>query len=94
MPAAPSFKVLTLEDFPATQVSRKKNAELREAALRSDPLIGRVEPDRVFCSVCCKWILLRRDSVFGLNHWLRHRDGCWNKQCVFRFVTVGSPLWE
>ena len=48
VPAAPSFKVLTLEDFPATQVSRKKNAELREATLRSDPLIGRVEPDRVF----------------------------------------------
>lgn len=46
-PPTATFKDLNPSNFPS-QESRRRNAEQRAAALRADPLIGDVEPNRVF----------------------------------------------
>ncbi|TCD68019.1 hypothetical protein EIP91_011630 [Steccherinum ochraceum] len=65
-----------LGNFVPAQESRRRNAEQREAALRSDPLISEVEPNRVFCSVCRKWVQLRQDSTYCAYPWVQHRGKC------------------
>ncbi|KAG7086224.1 hypothetical protein E1B28_002189 [Marasmius oreades] len=60
----------------AAQESRRRNAEQRAATLRADPLIEEVEPNRVFCSLCQKWVQLRQDSSYCAYPWLQHRGKC------------------
>ncbi|KAJ7575790.1 hypothetical protein C8J56DRAFT_1118861 [Mycena floridula] len=60
----------------STHESRRRNAEQRAATLRSDPLIRFVEPNRVFCSLCLKWVQLRQDSSYCAYPWLQHRGKC------------------
>lgn len=60
--------------------SRRRNAEQRAATLRADKLIGEVEPNRVFCSLCEKWVQLRQDSSFCAYPWLQHRGKCLARQ--------------
>ncbi|EPQ56086.1 hypothetical protein GLOTRDRAFT_120748 [Gloeophyllum trabeum ATCC 11539] len=55
---------------------RRMNAEQRAAVLRADPLIGRVEPNRVFCTLCEKWVQLRQDSTYCAYPWTMHRGKC------------------
>lgn len=64
--------------FPAfpLQESRRRNAEQRAATLRADTLIGAVEPNRVFCSLCQKWVQLRQDSSYCAYPWVQHRGKC------------------
>lgn len=81
-----TFKDLNPSNFPPAQESRRRNAEQRAAALRSDPLIGEVEPNRVFCSLCQKWVQLRQDSSYCAYPWLQHRSKCLNKQFVLRVL--------
>ncbi|KAJ6611107.1 hypothetical protein B0H10DRAFT_2165898 [Mycena sp. CBHHK59/15] len=57
-------------------VSRRRNAEQRAATLRADVLIRAVEPNRVFCSLCAKWVQLRQDSSYCAYPWLQHRGKC------------------
>lgn len=56
--------------------SRRRNAEQRAATLRDDPLIKHVEPNRVFCSLCEKWVQLRQDSSYCAYPWFQHRGKC------------------
>ncbi|KAF8913571.1 hypothetical protein CPB85DRAFT_1299452 [Mucidula mucida] len=56
--------------------SRRRNAEQRAATLRADSLILHVEPNRVFCSLCQKWVQLRQDSSYCAYPWLQHRTKC------------------
>lgn len=56
--------------------SRRRNAEQRAALLRSDPLLAQVEPHRVFCALCRKWVQLRQDSTFCAYPWQQHRSKC------------------
>lgn len=74
-----AFKDLTPTFTPVNE-SRRRNAEQRAAALRSDDLIGQVEPNRVFCSLCQKWVQLRQDSSYCAYPWLQHRQKCLNRQ--------------
>lgn len=69
-----SFKEFTPNVLP--QESRRRNADQRAAALRADPLLGEVEPARVFCKLCQKWVQLRQDSTFCSYPWLQHRAKC------------------
>ncbi|KAL1940721.1 hypothetical protein VTO73DRAFT_7762 [Trametes versicolor] len=69
-----SFKEFTPNALP--QESRRRNADQRAAALRADPLLGEVEPARVFCKLCQKWVQLRQDSTFCSYPWLQHRVKC------------------
>ena len=56
--------------------SRRRNAEQRAALLRADPLLAEVEPHRVFCGLCRKWVQLRQDSTFCAYPWQQHRSKC------------------
>lgn len=85
-PAA--FKDLNPSNFPPSQESRRRNAEQRAASLRSDPLIGEVEPNRVFCTMCQKWVQLRQDSTYCAYPWQQHRDKCLIRKCVYRIRPV------
>ncbi|KAI0630482.1 hypothetical protein C8Q77DRAFT_1219460 [Trametes polyzona] len=69
-----SFKDYTPNSFPQEQ--RRRSAEQRAAALRADPLLGEVEPGRVFCKCCQKWVQLRQDSTYCSYPWLQHRAKC------------------
>ncbi len=60
--------------------SRRRNAEQRASTLRSDALIGKVEPNRVFCKLCEKWVQLRQDSSYCAYPWLQHRGKCLARQ--------------
>ncbi|TFY76401.1 hypothetical protein EWM64_g7612, partial [Hericium alpestre] len=48
----------------------------RLAMLRADPLLGEVEPNRVYCSLCQKWVQLRQDSSYCAYPWIQHRSKC------------------
>ncbi|KAF9472324.1 hypothetical protein BDN70DRAFT_489163 [Pholiota conissans] len=60
----PSPYLLTPLTYAPAHESRRRNAEQRAATLRADRLFGRVEPNRVFCSLCEKWVQLRQDSSY------------------------------
>ncbi|KAI0685888.1 hypothetical protein BC835DRAFT_1381716 [Cytidiella melzeri] len=79
---SPTFKDLNPSNFAPSQESRRRNAEQRAASLRSDPLISEVEPSRVFCSVCKKWVQLRQDSSYCAYPWVQHREKCLKRQYV------------
>ncbi|EMD39107.1 hypothetical protein CERSUDRAFT_112800 [Gelatoporia subvermispora B] len=70
-----AFKDLTPTNFPSHE-SRRRNAEQRAASLRADPFVGDVEPNRVFCQLCQKWVQLRQDSSYCAYPWLQHRGKC------------------
>ncbi|KAG1738526.1 hypothetical protein EDB19DRAFT_1983129 [Suillus lakei] len=76
-PGSPSssFKDLTPTNFPAHE-SRRRNAEQRAATLKADSLVEEVEPNRVFCSLCKKWVQLRQDSSYCAYPWIQHRGKC------------------
>ncbi|KXN83521.1 hypothetical protein AN958_01345 [Leucoagaricus sp. SymC.cos] len=61
---------------PPTHESRRRNAEQRAATLRADKFIGEVEPNRVFCLLCRKWVQLRQDSSYCAYPWIQHRSKC------------------
>ncbi|KAL7280665.1 hypothetical protein ACG7TL_005604 [Trametes sanguinea] len=71
---AATFKDYTPSNFPPEP--RRRNADQRAAALRADPLLGEVEPGRVFCKLCQKWVQLRQDSTYCSYPWQQHRVKC------------------
>jgi len=83
---SPSFKEdLNSGKFSTSPDSRRRNAEQRAATLRSDLLLGAVEPNRVFCTLCRKWVQLRQDSAYCAYPWLQHRGKCLKRQLVQNF---------
>ena len=80
----PSQSAPHLSDTPSSTAgpagagseSRRRNAEQRAAQLRTDPLLAQVEPHRVFCALCRKWVQLRQDSTFCAYPWQQHRSKC------------------
>ncbi|KAJ6522253.1 hypothetical protein B0H19DRAFT_1043543 [Mycena capillaripes] len=76
-PDAPHLVLdLSPTNYAAPHESRRRNAEQRAATLRADVLIREVEPNRVFCSLCTKWVQLRQDSSYCAYPWLQHRGKC------------------
>ncbi|KAF8652508.1 hypothetical protein AX16_004364 [Volvariella volvacea WC 439] len=75
-PGASPFHDLNPVNYAPIHESRRRNAEQRAATLRADSLIGEVEPNRVFCSLCQKWVQLRQDSSYCAYPWLQHRGKC------------------
>ncbi|KAF7424985.1 hypothetical protein PC9H_010296 [Pleurotus ostreatus] len=55
---------------------RRRDAEQRASTLRSDELIRKVEPHRVFCNLCEKWVQLKRHSPYCAYPWRQHREKC------------------
>jgi hypothetical protein len=88
-PRPPSVPRLSEPPAPASSTgpstgseSRRRNAEQRAAQLRADPLLAQVEPHRVFCALCRKWVQLRQDSTFCAYPWQQHRSKCVIRQSV------------
>ena len=81
-PQLPSshFKDLHPGNFTPTHESRRRNAEQREAVLRADVLLKEVQPNRVFCGLCEKWVQLRQDSSYCAYPWVQHRQKCVARQ--------------
>ncbi|KAF8991893.1 hypothetical protein BDQ17DRAFT_1413578 [Cyathus striatus] len=71
-----SFHDLNPSNYAPAHESRRRNAEQRAATLRADTLIGKVEPNRVFCVLCQKWVQLRQDSSYCAYPWVQHRGKC------------------
>ncbi|CCM02636.1 uncharacterized protein FIBRA_04740 [Fibroporia radiculosa] len=80
LPSPTSFKDLNPTNFFPDHEPRRRNAEQRAAQLRADPLLGDVEPNRVFCRVCQKWVQLRQDSSYCAYPWQQHRSKCLKRQ--------------
>ena len=79
----------------AVSESRRRNAEQRAAQLRADPLLAQVEPHRVFCALCRKWVQLRQDSTFCAYPWQQHRSKCVIRQSVasiFFFIRTRTSV--
>ncbi|TFY61116.1 hypothetical protein EVJ58_g4704 [Rhodofomes roseus] len=88
-PPTTSFK-----DYNSTnQESRRRTAEQRAAQLRADPLVGEVQPTRVFCTMCHKWVQLRQDSTYCSYPWEQHREKCLKRQYVHMAKEV-APFAE
>jgi hypothetical protein len=79
---SPTFYALDPVNYSPVNDSRRRNAEHRAEALRADSLIGKVEPNRVFCTMCQKWVQLRQDSSYCAYPWLQHRGKCMARQYV------------
>ncbi|KAF5344689.1 hypothetical protein D9756_011478 [Leucocoprinus leucothites] len=75
-PYSPSYNDLSPANYPPPHESRRRNAEQRAATLRADKFIGEVEPNRVFCLLCQKWVQLRQDSSYCAYPWIQHRNKC------------------
>ena len=75
-----SFKDYNPNNFSGMQDSRRRSADQRAAALRADPYLGEVEPSRVFCKLCHKWVQLRQDSTYCAYPWQQHRVKCLKRQ--------------
>ncbi|KAM6497545.1 hypothetical protein JOM56_008018 [Amanita muscaria] len=71
----PSFHDYNPSNYAPTHESRRRT-------LRADSLISEVEPNRVFCSLCQKWVQPRQDSPYCAYPWLRHCGECLARQYV------------
>ncbi|KAI0793704.1 hypothetical protein C8Q74DRAFT_1346610 [Fomes fomentarius] len=78
-PFTTAFRDYNPSNFPGMHESRRRNADQRAAVLRADSLLGEVEPSRVFCKLCRKWVQLRQDSTYCAYPWLQHRAKCLKK---------------
>lgn len=60
--------------------SKRMPAPERVALLRADVLLreprGTVEPHRVLCGLCGKWVALRKDTRWCWHPWGVHKGGC------------------
>lgn len=63
---------------PSTSPSRpiRRTVAQRRAYLRDDPLSGELEPHRVFCRGCQKWIKLGSNTEYALANWQTHMLRC------------------
>ncbi|KIY51840.1 hypothetical protein FISHEDRAFT_70339 [Fistulina hepatica ATCC 64428] len=68
-PAAPSESEYSIR-------SGRKTEEERKAILEGDSRAETVEPSRVLCRKCQRWIVLSYSSSYNLNNWNRHQSSC------------------
>src|SRR5277367_4067881 len=62
------------ESTAETPKVRRTEAE-RIQIFMGDPKCGGVEPYRVYCTPCNKWLSLGRNP-YGVSHWYRHCERC------------------
>ncbi|KAF8525806.1 hypothetical protein BU17DRAFT_83291 [Hysterangium stoloniferum] len=59
--------------------ARLMDAEQRRAVLEADPYTDTVEPDRILCSLCKRWVKLRPNSTYCAAPWQSHIGRCIQK---------------
>ena len=62
----------------ATQGSKRphRGMEYRKQELEMDPRTKVVEPDRILCAMCDRWIATRRDVDYSGQNWAKHAGIC------------------
>ncbi|KZP19375.1 hypothetical protein FIBSPDRAFT_828258 [Athelia psychrophila] len=65
----------------ASSVARSKapirrNAQERQAILEADPNIQTLEPYKVLCKICQRWVKLSKSSTYSAHNWDRHKRSC------------------
>ncbi|KAG8221032.1 hypothetical protein J3R82DRAFT_2542 [Butyriboletus roseoflavus] len=65
-------------DAPSSSPSRstRRTPAQRRAVFRNDPQAQEVEPRRVLCRACQKWIKLSGISDYSLANWQSHKHRC------------------
>ncbi|KAH8110764.1 hypothetical protein DFH11DRAFT_738809 [Phellopilus nigrolimitatus] len=53
-----------------------RRIQQRLAILETDPLVGTVDPERVWCKPCNKWIRLYVTSNYIASNWMQHKGRC------------------
>jgi len=69
------------ESSPGGAKVRRTEAE-RIQCLKDDPACGEMEPHRVFCTCCDKWVNLGKRQTYALRPWEKHRIRCDQKHPV------------
>ncbi|KAF8529831.1 hypothetical protein JB92DRAFT_614830 [Gautieria morchelliformis] len=68
--------------------ARLRDAELRRATLEADPHTEIVEPDRILCSICKKWVKLRPNSTYCSAPWYSHTQRCISRKKRIEYVVA------
>lgn len=56
-----------------------KTTEDRKKVLMTDPLALAIEPNRVLCKLCERWIQMRKDVTYSPQNWYKHVNICKGK---------------
>ncbi|KAF5379845.1 hypothetical protein D9615_005829 [Tricholomella constricta] len=64
------------EEARASKRRNMMNVDERRQLLESDAWCARVEPKRVLCLGCKRWLKLDQRSLYFSGLWLKHRDKC------------------
>jgi len=79
------------ESSPESGRVRRTEAE-RIQLMEADPNCGEMEPHRVYCTSCEKWVNLGKQQTYALRPWDKHRARCNQKQSgepARRRITLG-----
>ncbi|KAF8448921.1 hypothetical protein L210DRAFT_3523478 [Boletus edulis BED1] len=70
--------VVPKSEAPSSSPSRsvRRTTAQRRAFLRDEPLAGEVEPHRVYCLECEKWIKLSLHTEYAISNWTSHKQRC------------------
>ena len=58
----------------------KRNVEERSKYLLSDPRVGDLETNRIFCKLCERWLKLNENIPYTPFNWFKHIERCEAKQ--------------
>ncbi|KAI5121436.1 hypothetical protein M0805_006197 [Coniferiporia weirii] len=75
--------------YTATQI---KNAEERRLKLLADPRVDGVEPNRVHCKLCQRWMKLSNDMEYAPYNWYKHIQRCEGRTRIHDQGTSASPI--
>ncbi|KAF8141505.1 hypothetical protein EV363DRAFT_1308297 [Boletus edulis] len=75
---SPTTSVVPKSEAPSSSPSRsiRRTTAQRRAFLRDEPLAGEVEPHRVYCLECEKWIKLSLHTEYAVSNWTLHKQRC------------------
>ncbi|OBZ73532.1 hypothetical protein A0H81_06369 [Grifola frondosa] len=83
----------SIGDTPRNPRVRKTEAE-RMQFLQNEPLTGAVEPHRVFCTGCNKWVPLNPKLRYVMRLWVDHRKQCGKQAPPIENTQSVSPTKE
>jgi hypothetical protein len=73
--------VSIVESSPGSARIRRTEAK-RIQILEDDVNCGEMEPHRVYCTSCEKWVNLGKQQTYALRPWEKHKTRCDQKQSV------------
>ena len=80
-------------------VQLRRTEDERLSFLLSDPHATTVEPHRILCAICRRWIQLRKNSTYCTAPWVQHARKCaarYNvpRLCVLSFFVLMDVLYS